>query len=319
VSPRSAVLTLAALLLSMGVLAGGPGSSVAAPTTSTLRVTMYQATLQRSGDRLEVKEAYSFENPHTTEWTPPDGGLSFSLPAGLEDQPVVTVNTADGRRELSLTADPEAPGRWILPGALPAGRTSVTIGYSLAYPGQTVFAPRFFYPVDGLRLYVRPDDMQVEGRGVHRQEASVMPGFATYLLDPVAEPSTLELHLSGGLGQASSPTPQTHVALPQPKEEWHIEIRPNRFSQRRARLLLFTILTALLALALVYGNSRAAGIGEQIRADGRRRSELLRLEDRFVTGHLSREAFIARRDEILSGEQGRRKRRPRTGKSARKA
>ncbi len=265
------------------------------------RISVYQATLIRDGDHLTVKEAYSFENPQDTPETLEGGGLSFSLPETVHGDVQVTVNTSGERRVVSLTPDTKDPRRWILPGALAPGRTSVTISYAIHYDGQADFTPRFFYAADELRLYVRPPSLKVEGHSVHPQSESVLAGFSTYALDPLIGPSTITVHLSGGDETAAAAPP----SKPAPEqEEWHVEIRPNRFSETQTRIIFFLMLTALLGLGLAYGNSRAGQVTERAHAIEQKRSRLHRLEDRLVTGNISREEFIRQRDVLLSRDVG---------------
>ena len=303
------------LLFSVFLLLAAASMSWAAPV---LQISVYQATLSRDGDHLVVKEAYSFENPQNVAVTPATGGLLFSIPENIHGNLAVTVNAAGERREAALKSDPSDVSRWLLSGPLAPGRTSVTIAYALPYSGEIDFTRRFFYPTQNLRLFIRPENVTVEGAGVHRQENVVMTGFATYFLDPLPKASTVSIHLTGGVVE-TAPTPaQTQMNPPVAEEEWHVQMRPNRFSEKNARIVFFLMLTVLLGLGLVYANGQSARIEQNQRNTGRKRSELYRLEDRFVTGHLSREEFLVQREQILAKTTAKAKKRP-SGKTARRA
>jgi len=276
------------LLLSIGVAAA-----------DEVEISFYRATLQRNDDQLLVKEAYSFTNSSDEELTPPNG-LSFELPYQIEGTVTAVVSSEGSRRQLKLPMASDGSTRRGLDTKLVPGRTSITLSYSAKYPGKLDFSPSFDYPVATLDVFVQPMDMVVEGSGAKRESSSVMAGFATYTLPALNQKGQIHLALSGG-SAAPPPTaaaPPT-VTPPAQEEKWQVMIKPNRFGESQSRILIFLFLGVVLGFGLLYALSFRGDPQRDQSAKSKRQVDLQHLEDRYVSGNLSREAFLEQRERLL--------------------
>jgi len=277
-------------LLAAALLTGWVGLAAAQAVT----VGFWRATLQVDGEHLVVKEAFQFDNPGPAL----DAPLIFHLPHEIHGEVSVTVRGDESRSEHVARPDPADAARRTVDVALPSGRSSVTLSYNMHYEDPQVFTARFDWPVQNLQLFVQPPTIEVSGGGAERQPTSVMPGFATWTLPPLSQPGALELTLGGLSPVAQAPAPAVN-RTPQQEERFRVDVRDNRFSQGGTRILVIVGLVVLLGLGLIYG----LGSGEKITlaqaARLRQRGELYRLEDRFVSGQIDRETFVAQRDRLL--------------------
>jgi hypothetical protein len=265
-----------------------------------VEISFYRATLQRDGERLVVKEAYSFSNSSDRELTPPGGELRFELPYEIEGQVTAVVSSEGGRRQMAVPPSGQDPSVRVLPTNLAPGRTSVTLSYTAKYPGKLEFSPSFAYPVSSLSVFVQPMDMLVEGDGAKRESGSVMAGFTTYTLPPLSQSGQVHLSVSGGSATppATAAAPPA-VTPPTEEEKWKVMIKPNRFGEAQTRIVIFLAFGAILGLGLLYALSSESGREEEQSAKSKRQGELLRLEDRFVSGNISREAFLEQRERLM--------------------
>lgn len=265
-----------------------------------VQISFYRATLQRDGEQLVVKEAYSFTNSSDRELTPAGGELRFELPYEIVGQVAAVVSSEGGRRQLMLPPSSQDPSVRLLTTKLAVGRTSVTLSYSVQYPGKLDFSPSFPYPVASLSIFVQPMDMLVEGNGATRESGSVMAGFATYTLPPLSQKAQIHLAVSGG-SATPPPTAQAPPSVKPPTEEekWKVMIKPNRFGAANARILIFLAFGAILGLGLLYALSSENDHGGEKSTKSKRQGELLHLEDRYVSGNLSREDFLQQRERLI--------------------
>jgi hypothetical protein len=266
-----------------------------------IRINVYRATMQRDAEHLVVREAYTFGNPTNAELTPPGGSLLFDLPHDIHGQVGVTVISGGKRGEGELLPDSTDPSLHRLQLVMGEGNTTVTLSYSLHYADETPFQPRFFYPVDKLQLYVQPEDMQVHGSGATRDAQSPLQGFASWSLSPMTEPGQLQLVLSGGSMMAATPPPEAPArVMPDPREEWKVALRPNRFAEGQTPVLLGLFMATLLGLGLLYGINSGRGASQEHAVRTKVVRDLTRLQDRFVSGQIGREEFLQQRERLLS-------------------
>ena len=283
------LLTSFFLLLSTGVASAGE-----------VEISFYRATLQRDEDQLLVKEAYSFTNSSQQALTPAGGGLWFNLPYEIDGKVTAVVSSGGNRTQTDLAAASDGSARRLLDTKLLPGRTSITLSYSAKYPGKLNFSPSFDYPVANLSVFVQPMDMGVEGSGAKRESSSVMAGFATYTLPALQQKGQIQLALSGGSASApaTAAAPPT-VTPPAQEEKWQVMIKPNRFGEAQTRTLIFIFLGVVLGFGLVYALSSAGGLQEVKSSKSKLQVDLLHLEDRYVSGNLSRETFLEQRERLL--------------------
>jgi len=275
-------------------------ASTHAAMAGDVQISFYRATLQRDAEHLVVKEAYSFTNSSDRELPPEGGELRFLLPYEIEGQVAAVVSSEEGRRQLELPPSSEDPSVRLLATKLAPGRTSVTLSYSAKYPGKLEFSPSFPYPVASLSVFVQPMDMLVEGNGVKRESGSVMAGFATYTLPPLSKKGQIHLEVSGGSATppATAETPPA-VQPPTEEEKWKVMIKPNRFGEANTRILIFLAFGAILGFGLLYALSTDGDRGGEKSAKSKLQAELLHLEDRYISGNLSREAFLEQRERLV--------------------
>jgi hypothetical protein len=261
-------------------------------------VTFWRATLQLDAEHLVVKEAFQFDNPAGPLPEP----MVFTLTHEIHGEVAVTVRGEDSRSEHVARPDEAVPGRYLVDTPLPAGRSSVTLSYAMHHEEPQVFVARFAYPVENLQLFVQPASIEVRGEGVERAPRSAMPGFATWTIPPLETAGSVELTLTGLSPTASAPAPAT--TQPRPEERFRVEVRHNRFSEGGTRTLFLIGLVVLLGLGLLYGMGSGEKVTQAQAVRLKRRNDLYRLEDRFVSGQIDREAFLVQRDRLLEQQPG---------------